>query len=215
MPQSLETELIAGLPPLSRLALAYAPSAARPVWLGVLALDARLAGVVRDAREPLIGQIRLAWWRERLAEEAKSWPVGEPLLALLRGWEGTHGPLGEMVDGWEIMLGEPPLEKESLLAAAEGRAAGLAAAAVRLGFPERREAVRYMGRRWALADFLANLSDPRERSEVETLLAETGAATPELPKALRPVTVLTGVGANRGAPLVRLLRAVRLGIFGR
>ena len=61
-----DDSLLLGLTPLHRLALAYAPAASRGAWLGFLALDMRLAAIVRAAREPMIGQIKLAWWRERL-----------------------------------------------------------------------------------------------------------------------------------------------------
>ena len=63
MTTTLPPELLDTLAPMHRLALAYAPAEARPAWAGLLALDARLAGVVRAAREPVLGQLRLAWWR--------------------------------------------------------------------------------------------------------------------------------------------------------
>jgi phytoene synthase len=203
------------LAPPQRLALAYAPRADRPAWLAVLALDARLAEVVRQAREPLIGQIRLAWWRERLAEDASAWPAGEPLLAALRSWRGGHGALGPMVDGWEVLLGEAPLDRESLSAAVEGRAAGLVAVAVHLGHRDRAEAVRSLARRWVRADLAVNLSDPRERAVLAALAVDEERVQPALPRALRPLVVLEGFSRHGPPGLVALLRALRLGILGR
>lgn len=208
-------ELIAALPPFSRLALAYAPAAARPVWCSVLALDARLARVVRDAREPLIGQIRLAWWRERLAEDSSAWPAGEPLLALLREWRNEQGTLGAVVDGWEVLLGDAPLDADSLLAAADGRAAGLVAAAVQLGEAGHAQAVRALGRSWALADLAHNLTDPTERASLAELAARAPAPAQSLPRVLRPAVVLEGLSRRPRSGPAGLLHAIRLGILGR
>ena len=46
-------------------------------------------------------QLRLAWWRDRLAEPAAIWPRGEPLLALLAAWDSDRAALSGLVDGWE------------------------------------------------------------------------------------------------------------------
>ena len=105
--------LAATLSPLTRLALAYAPRTARPAWLAVLALDQRLAGIVRSAREPLLAQIKLAWWRERLAEPVARWPQGEPLLSALAAWDGQAAALVALVAGWEaVLVGNGPIEAD-------------------------------------------------------------------------------------------------------
>jgi 15-cis-phytoene synthase len=213
MSASPEPLLISALPPLSRLALAYAPEAARGAWLAFFALDARMAGVVRGASEPLVGQIRLAWWRERLAEPASAWPAGEPLLGLLRGWEGAHGRLGSVVDGWEVLLGEAPLGPDAFDQAAAGRAKGAVAVAEKLGLGERAVEVARLAREWALADFAANVSDPRELAVLEDLTRDCRGAS--LPRALRPVVVLHGLTCRGGSGPRRLLRGLRLGILGR
>jgi len=86
------TALLASeLPPPQRLALAYAPARARPATLALLALDARLAAILRGRREPLAAQLRLAWWREMFARPPSDWPAGEPLLEALRGWRDPSG----------------------------------------------------------------------------------------------------------------------------
>lgn len=71
------------------------------------ALAERLTRLLRDAREPLIGQIKLAWWRDMmalLAEDPAALPKGEPLLAELQSsWAGQAG-LAALVDAAEAML---------------------------------------------------------------------------------------------------------------
>jgi phytoene synthase len=78
---------------------------------------------VAGTREPVLAQLRLAWWRDRLAEPAENWPRGEPLLAALTCWQGRHGALAGLVDGWEALLGEAPLAAPALMQLVDGRAA--------------------------------------------------------------------------------------------
>lgn len=212
-------QLSESLPPEQRLALAYAPARSRAVSLGLFALDARLAGVVRNASEPLLGQIRLAWWRDRLGENSQNWPEGEPLLALLRPWgEHTTG-LRSLVDGWEALMGEPP----AFEALAEGRARSCAALAMVLGEADFASEAERAGRSWALADMAGRLSSPEELAVVASMLNVQDLRRAALPRTLRPLAILHGL-ARRAAshperglidgPLA-LLSAVRLGILGR
>src|SRR5690348_17161095 len=97
--------LLDELPPVQRLALAYAPQQARPATLALLALDARLAGILRRRGEPALAQMRLAWWRDVLQKDKEAWPRGDILLGQLREWRDPVG-LVPLVDGWEALLGE-------------------------------------------------------------------------------------------------------------
>lgn len=78
---------------------------AGPVALWALA--ERLTRLLRDAREPLIGQIKLAWWRDMLAllaSDPVALPKGEPLLAELQATWAGQGGLDALVDAAEAML---------------------------------------------------------------------------------------------------------------
>src|SRR3546814_10427540 len=57
----------------------------RIVW----AFDARMAEIIRSTREPMIGQMRLTWWREALTKDPKVEGSGEPLMDALRSEEHT------------------------------------------------------------------------------------------------------------------------------
>lgn len=212
-------QLSESLPPEQRLALAYAPARARAATLGLFALDARLAGVVRNASEPLLGQIRLAWWRDRLGENPQSWPEGEPLLALLRPWGEHAAVLRSLVDGWEALMGEPP----AFEALAEGRAQACAALAIVLGETDFASEAERAGRSWALADMAGRLSSPDELAVVASMLNVQDLRRATLPRTLRPLAILHGLARRAvrhpergliGGPLA-LLSAVRLGILGR
>ena len=212
--------LPADLPPLERLALAWAPPAARPASAALLALDRRLAAILRHRREPLLAQMRLAWWRDRLGEGAEAWPRGDAGLDALRPWRDPAG-LIPLVDGWEALLCER-LDASAIAEFAEGRAQGCAVLAAQLDERAAAAAAQAAGRVWALADLAANLSDPAERDAVLAQARAAGAA-PRLPRALRPLAVLAGLGARAvrrgGGPLLAgrgaAAAALRIGLVGR
>lgn len=83
------------------------PHPRRAAMAALWALAARLTKLLIDAREPLIGQIKLAWWRDMmamLANDPAALPKGEPLLAELQtSWAGQGG-LAALVDAAEAML---------------------------------------------------------------------------------------------------------------
>jgi 15-cis-phytoene synthase len=210
-----EESLVEALPPLHRLALAYAPARSREPTLALLALDARLAGIVRNSHEPMLAQLRLSWWREQLNGEAASWPSGEPLLAALKSWGGHHRPLTALAEGWEMLTGPAPLDATAFEAFADGRGDAFAALAGAVGAGDDALAVRQMGRAWALADLAANVAHPNERETAATLAK--AAPTPRLSRAMRPLTVLHGLAKRRldGLSPSSLLAAMRLGLLGR
>lgn len=211
-------DLHADLPELSQLAVAYAPPAAKQYWATVLALDERLAMILRKRREPLLAQMRLAWWRDRLTEPPERWPAGDAVLDKLRQWRAPAG-LAPLVDGWEMLVSDH-VDRAALDRFAAGRGAAFAALANELGQPD--DAARQAGRLWALADLIANISDPEERATA-LALAQEGGPPPALPRKLRPLAVLAGLGwravQGGGGPLLvgrgAALTAFRLGLLGR
>lgn len=209
------------LPPLSRLVLAYAPASARDGWLTALALDARLAGVVRTARESVLAQLKLAWWRDRLAQDPATRPQGEPLLGKLADWRTSGASLAPLVDGWEALLAEPPLPAEAITAFANGRAALIGDLAQMVGAD--RAGAEARARRWALADLALHLGQGDERDIARQVLEQSPQAAKPCEKAMRPLLVLEGLstracrkgtGAALSSP-VDLLVAMRLGLLGR
>ena len=147
---TLAGTIVPGLPTLQRLALSYCPRRARAPTIGLLALDARLAGLVRSSREPMLAQLRLAWWREMLRSPPDRWPAGEPMLALLRTWGPEVESLAGLVDGWEAMTGPPPLAAEAIDMLADARAEAFRALAALVGEDRDREPAFRLARGWAL-----------------------------------------------------------------
>lgn len=190
------------LSPEVRLALAYAPVAQRPLQLAAFALDAKLAGIAVGAREVLLAQIKLAWWRERLAEDPAKRPQGEPLLAALAGWNGSTAPLQALIDGWEAML-DP--DEPDLPALAEARAALGQGLAQQAGRAEAAAAAGGALRGWSLV----------------VTGAQQDLPPLSLPRELRALAVLHGLARRRGGQIplldgpLALAAAMRIGMIGR
>ena len=217
MPESL----LETLPLPQRLALAYAPARARTAALHLLAFDARLGQALRAASEPIMAQMRLAWWRDQLNREPSTREASDALLLGLARFDAQRDRLIALVDGWEALLAED-FGEEAARTFASARAQSWLALARHLGVEGRTEAILLAGQRWALADLAAGLSDPDERAAVSAL-ARGDNAYVKLPRLLRPLAVLDGLArrslAKGGAPLLDGplggLAAMRIGLLGR
>jgi phytoene synthase len=212
--------LLDSLPRAQRLALAYAPAKIRGEWLTLLAFDTRLAGIVRRTSEPMLGQLRLAWWRDRLGGVGGLETKGEPLLVALSAWAGDEVVLLQLVDAWEAMLTTDDPQSEPFAGLSQARAAALAALAIRAGCPGDAEAARRAGFEWSIAELALGQSDPKLQ---QTLTKGLTWDRVTLPRALRPLAVLYGL-ARRAIIDCRpgvlespadLLVALRIGLLGR
>jgi len=213
------------LPLPQRLASHYARGAARGATLALLAFDVRLSELVAKANEPLLAQLRLAWWRDELGKPEADRARGDPVLdAIGKTWAGEEAALTALVDGWEQLIGEPPLSGDVLEQFFDSRAAAFAALARLMGQGHAEQTARTAGKIWAIADFLARSTDAEERATAMRLSAPlTDRARARLPRELRAVAVLRGLGLRailRGdGALVSgrrdVLAAVRLGMLGR
>lgn len=212
------------LPPEARVAIGYAGKADRDAFASILTLDRQLARAVAGASEPIVGQLRLAWWRDALSAEASGRPLGNPLLDAIAI---AFGPLAvrlvPLVDGWEAILLSDGLEMDSIMSLRLGREEAWLALAGAIGAPDEGAAVRHAAGRWALADLLAGLSEPGERARVLELARGMPDDDRRLSRPLRPLAILDRLArrslAAGGAPLLAdragALVALRSGLFGR
>lgn len=87
--------------------LVTVPKDAQRKLLTLWALMERLTKLLDDVREPMIGQIKLAWWRDMMvlmADNADAIPKGEPLLAeMTPNWRGEAG-LSDLINAAEALL---------------------------------------------------------------------------------------------------------------
>ncbi|MEO1731598.1 MAG: squalene/phytoene synthase family protein [Pseudomonadota bacterium] len=212
------------LPDEAMLALAYTPPSMRDALRIFLEFDARLARIVSATTEPMLGQIRLAWWRDALGMAVSDRPAGDQVLdAIGTHWAGAEEPFVALVDAWEEMLSEPPLSKEAAIAFAKGRGAGLAGISLLAEAKDNIQAeVQKAGQVWALADALSHIAEASERDMLLGLARELPAPG-RLPNPYRGIAVLGSLSLRAlktdGAPLMEgrgaALTAMRAGLLGR
>jgi len=131
------------------LAALYAPAAARPGLMALFALDAELAHVVATTTEPMLGEIRLAWWRERLEGLDAGQVPAQPLLQaisahLLPGIAGAA--LAALEDRWLDLIGSEAVPPAHV----DGGGTLFALAAQHLGGDS--TVARRLGTAWAAGD---------------------------------------------------------------
>jgi phytoene synthase len=90
------------------LVLIHVPADVRDAFRALLGIDLAMADVVARSTDPVLGRIKLAWWRERLEELDSAPPPAEPRLQkaaqqlLPRGVSGAD--LAKIETGWETLL---------------------------------------------------------------------------------------------------------------
>ena len=189
-----------------QLALAHTPERLRLRLRTYFELDRRLARIVGATNEPMLGQMRLAWWRETLAKPHEERPSGDAVLdAIGQHWAEHEERLSKLVDAWELMLAET-LEEEGARQFGALRAAPLDAPA----------------ERWALTDAAVHVPDGPER-ELLLRLAGENPDRPAFRRDLRGLAILDALARRSlkrgGRPLMEgrgaALVAMRAAIIGR
>ncbi|HKT20163.1 MAG TPA: phytoene/squalene synthase family protein [Stellaceae bacterium] len=109
----------------------FAPATCREALFALYAFNYEIARVPEVTHEPLIGQIRLQWWRDALDEIYRGAPVrrhdvAEPLARAIRAHGLTRAHFEAMLEARARDLdAAPPRDLESLEAYAEGASASL------------------------------------------------------------------------------------------
>lgn len=210
--------------PEQELALAYAQPLDRALMGSILAFDRGLGRAVAAASEPIVGQLRLAWWRDALGAESAERPRGNPQFDDLVAHFGDRLPaLVTLVDGWEAVLLADGAQKDAVESLALGRAHAWQVAADAVDCGAKSSAVSDAAQCWALADIIAGLANAGDRPELLTLARNHSERSAQLPRRLRPLAVLAALSrraiARGGGPLlsgrISALVALRAGMFGR
>lgn len=102
------------------LAAMFAPEAARERLFALIAFNCELAKIPLSVSEPMLGEIRLAWWREAVEEmlERGAARAHEAMTALADAHAQTPlaaASLNAMIDARLIALGDGPLSDEATL----------------------------------------------------------------------------------------------------
>ena len=140
----------------------FAPAAVREHLFALYAFNIELAKTREIVSEPLIGQMRLQWWRDTLdkvyAGETIKHEVARPLGAAIVACGIAREVFDPLIDAREFDLGGvPPADLPALLAYAEATGAPLLSIALRitgsLG-PAADQIARLAGTGWALTGLL-------------------------------------------------------------
>lgn len=189
------------LGPDRALALSYVPAAVRRALAALFLIDAAMADVVRSTREPMLGPIRLAWWRERLEELDKGGGApaeprlqdaerellprgvsGHDVAALEAGWLRLFDPFP-----WSVEASEAIWLRGNLLFGLGGRLLGGAD-----------EEIRRAGGLWALVDVARHCSDADSRAmllQQARTFAERLGGVRFVPR-LRPLSMLAALAVR-------------------
>ena len=188
--------LLDELGPPARFALAYAPKSVRPATAALLALDVRLGQIVARANEPILAQMRLAWWRDRLKEEPEARPKGDRVLeAIGEHWTGREGALIAFVDGWEELLAEGTLDVASIEAFGEAHAAAFESLSNGTLFGADKVNVRERAKLYAWGKLHVRTSDAAERERIAGVALPLAVRAGRLPRSQRPLAILSGLAA--------------------
>jgi 15-cis-phytoene synthase len=197
------------LHPELRLAVAYARQVKWIELAILLALDERLSGVVTRTTEPMIGLMRLVWWRDALVALDAKEPPAEPLLqaaATLRPAGISGADLAAMVEGWEALLDDPESGPETMAAHGRDRGGRLFQLAARLiGAEDPRLAGAGAG--WAMLDRARHAGSLAEaQGWIEAARQPLAATGGRWSRALRPLGMLAALARQdvaRGAERLR------------
>jgi phytoene synthase len=179
-----------------RLALTYVSPKRRAAIGALWGLDSALGAVLAGGREPLISQIKLAWWRDALEALDRSPPPAEPVLESLAKHvipSGvTGGQLSEMEEGWTLLLTQEPLTIADLARYAATRGGLLFRYSATLLGRQLSGEMEQAGEGWALAD-LARHSNAIDAAAALEAAKERLSNPPRWPSPLRPLGMLAAL----------------------
>jgi 15-cis-phytoene synthase len=111
----------------------FAPAARRPMLFALYAFNHEIAHAVEVAREPMMAEIRLQWWREAVDDAREGHPRAQPaaigLSELVGRGQISSGALEAMIDARAEEISSAPFAD---LAALEAHAAATSGALMRI-----------------------------------------------------------------------------------
>ncbi len=145
------------------LATLCAPAARQPALWALLGFNYEIARVREVVSEPVLGQIRLQWWRDALDEiyagkKPRRHEVVEPLAEALLGCGLDRTLLDGMIDAREQDLaGEPPPDLAALETYLAATSSNLLQAQLAVLGVEASAAARHVGIAWGLVGLIRAL----------------------------------------------------------
>ena len=147
------------------LAALLAPEAARPALLAIAGFLADVGRIAEEVREPMLGEIRLQWWRDAVDAagrgERTGHPVADALAEAVRGHRLPVTALQRIIDARSLDIARAGLADDAAvddhLAATEGLAFALGVAVLAGPEAAATPALRQAGIAYGLARGLGRL----------------------------------------------------------
>jgi NADH dehydrogenase [ubiquinone] 1 alpha subcomplex assembly factor 6 len=169
----------------------FAPAESRPHVFALIAFNYEIARVREAVTQPLLGQIRLQWWRDAVEQIYAGKPpahdVAQALARAVAAASLDRALLDAMIDAREVDLAEaPPAHIEELLSYAEQSSGSLVELMLQVlgaATPAAEEAGRAVGAAYGLVGLVRAIpfhAGARRSYIPQSVLAEHGVATEEL-----------------------------------
>ena len=153
-------------------------------------LDAVLGKISFSAREPLLAQIRMAWWRDQLMAPEAGLRAENPLvLSIAKAWGKDASQLITLVDGWESLIDDRDSGEQFVT----GRADFGAAIAKALNCTEQVDVARKLARFWAFSDLTNYSPHPKVREWALEHWKTEFKVSSKTSVELRPLAILGGL----------------------
>ena len=205
------------------LSTLFAPDGSREALFALIAFNHEVARIPEVVSEPMLGRIRLQWWRETLeaihaGEPTRRHEVAEPLAAAIQAHDLDRAAFDALLDARESDLEpEAPPDLAALeryAAATGGSLAALMLQATGTGGTTALEAAGQVGTAWAMIGTLR--AAPRAAAQGRVmlpadLLAEAGIAAEDVlrGRAFERCAAVAGPVAIRAKELLDTAREAR------
>ncbi len=205
------------------LSTVFAPAARREALFALIAFNHEIARIPEAVSEPMLGRIRLQWWREVLdavyaGEPARHHEVSVPLAEAIRACALDRAPFDALLEAREADLEEEgPADLavlERYAAATGGSLTELMVRACGADSGPAMEAGRQVGTAWALIGTLRAAPHAAAQGRLTlpaVLLAKAGIATDDLRagRGFERFAVVAEPVADRAADLLATARQAR------
>jgi NADH dehydrogenase [ubiquinone] 1 alpha subcomplex assembly factor 6 len=199
----------------------FARPESRPHLFALIAFNYEIARVREVVTQPMLGQIRLQWWRDALEQIYAGRPpaheVARGLAAAVTETGLDRARLEAMIDAREADLSDaPPYRLQDLIAYVENSAGALLELMVQAlhgASPAAEEAARGVGAGYALVGLLRAIpfhARARRAFIPQTLLAEHGLTAEDLFGESPPAALAAAVAELAGLARLRLIEAREL-----